>query len=73
MLSNGWLTITHHRDSIAGINKVLADKNIKLERSTELSTMDDESYGAKSELKPLPQCEKVISSSQVLYGLYRVK
>ena len=44
------------RDSIATINKVLADKNIKLERSTELSTMDDESYGAKHELKPLPQC-----------------
>ena len=47
------------RDSIATINKVLADKNIKLERSTELSTMDDESYGAKHELKPLPQCEVV--------------
>ena len=44
------------RDSIATINKVIADKNIKLERSTELSTMDDESYGAKHELNPLPQC-----------------
>ena len=56
-LTNEWLIIT--RDSIATINKVIADKNIKLERSTELSTMDDESYGAKHELKPLPQCEVV--------------
>ena len=45
------------RDSIATINKVIADKKIKLERSTKISTMDDESYGAKNELKPLPQCE----------------
>ena len=47
------------RDSIATINKGIADKNIKLERSTELSTMDDESYGAKNELKPLPECKVV--------------
>ena len=45
------------RESIAAINKVMADKNIKLERFTELTTMDDESYGAKDELKPLPKCD----------------
>ena len=45
------------RGSIAAINKVMANKNIKLERFTKLTTMDDESYGAKDELKPLPDCE----------------
>ena len=38
------------------MNQVMDNKKIKLVRSTELSMMDDESYGAKHELKPLPQC-----------------
>ena len=42
-------------DSIAAINRVIANKKIKLERSTELSSMGDESYGAARNLKPLPQ------------------
>ena len=44
------------RDSIAAINQVMANKKIKLVRSTELGLMDDETYGAAHELKPLPQC-----------------
>ena len=50
------LTVDHFRDSIAAINKVIADKRIKLVRFTELSLMDDETYGAADELKPLPKC-----------------
>ena len=44
------------RDSIAAINQVIAKKKIKLVRFTELGLMDDETYGAVDELKPLPQC-----------------
>ena len=44
------------RDSIAAITQVMANKKIKLARSTELSMMDDETYGATQELKPLPEC-----------------
>ena len=44
------------RDSIAAITQVMANKKIKLARSTELSMMDDETYGATKELKPLPEC-----------------
>ena len=44
------------RDSIAAINEVIDKKKIKLVRFTELSLMDDETYGAAHELKPLPQC-----------------
>ena len=44
------------RDSIAAINEVIDKKKIKLVRFTELSLMDDETYGAARDLKPLPQC-----------------
>ena len=44
------------RDSIAAMNQVMANMKVKLVRSTELNLMDDESYGAAHELKPLPQC-----------------
>ena len=44
------------RDSIAAMNQVMVNKKIKLVRSTELSLMDDETYGAAKELKPLPNC-----------------
>ena len=44
------------RDSIAAINEVIDKKKIKLARFTELSLMDDETYGAARDLKPLPQC-----------------
>ena len=50
------LTVDHFRDSFAAINKVIANKKIKLVRFTELSLMDDETYGAADELKPLPEC-----------------
>ena len=49
-----YLLIT--RDSIAAINEVIDKKKIKLARFTELSLMDDETYGAARDLKPLPQC-----------------
>ena len=49
-----YLLIT--RDSIAAINEVIDKKKIKLVRFTELSLMDDETYGAARDLKPLPQC-----------------
>ena len=38
------------------MNQVMDNKKIKLVRSTELSMMDDETYGATKELKPLPEC-----------------
>ena len=47
------------RASFAAITQVIANKKIKLLRSTELSMMDDESYGAAHELKPLPECPVV--------------
>ena len=34
----------------------MANKKIKLVRFTELDLMDDETYGATGDLKPLPQC-----------------
>ena len=48
--------VDHYRDSIVGLNQVMANKKIKLVRSTELSGMDDETYGATHQLKPLPEC-----------------
>ena len=50
------LRVDHFRDGIAAINQVIANKKIKLVRFTELSLMDDETYGAADELKPLPKC-----------------
>ena len=50
------LTVDQFRDSFVSINKVIANKKIKLVRFTELSLMDDETYGAADELKPLPKC-----------------
>lgn len=44
------------RASIAAMNQVIINKKIKLLRSTELGMMDDESYGAAHELRPLPEC-----------------
>lgn len=49
-----WLV--HVRDSVVAINEVIANKKINLTRFTELSLMDDETYGATHELKPLPKC-----------------
>ena len=48
--------VDHFSDSIEAINKVIANKKIKLVRFTEVSLMEDETYGASEELKPLPQC-----------------
>ena len=35
---------------------MITKKKIKLVRFTELDLMDDETYGASDELKPLPEC-----------------
>ena len=48
--------VDHFSDSIEAINQVIANKKIKLVRFTEVSLMEDETYGASEELKPLPQC-----------------
>ena len=50
------LEVDNFRDSLEAINQVIANKKIKLVRFTELSLMDDETYGAADELKPLPEC-----------------
>ena len=50
------LTVDYFRDSIGAINQVIVNKKIKLVRFTELSLMDDETFGAADELKPLPEC-----------------
>ena len=50
------LTVDYFRDSIGAINQVIVNKKIKLVRFTEVSLMEDETYGASEELKPLPQC-----------------
>ena len=51
--------VDHYRASIAALNQVIANKKIQLLRSTELGLMDDETYGAAGELKPLPECRAV--------------